>query len=125
MAADPKAVAKAFTDWYYAAFAANRASLAGVYRDISMLSFEGTDHVGTSAIVAKLQSLAFQQIQFKVLSLDAQPSNPQLGSILICVTGQLIPEGENKPLFFSQTFQLIPEGGSFWVYNDVFRLNYG
>ncbi|KNE56556.1 hypothetical protein AMAG_17934 [Allomyces macrogynus ATCC 38327] len=76
----------------------NRASQAGVYRDISMLPFEGADHVGTTAIETKLQSLLFQQTQFKVLSLDAQPSNLQLGPFLICVTGQLIPNDENKLL---------------------------
>jgi hypothetical protein len=26
---------------------------------------------------------------------------------------------------FSQVFQLMPEGGSYYVFNDIFRLNYG
>lgn len=31
---------------------------------------------------------------------------------------------EQNPQMFSQTFQLVPEGGSYWVFNDIFRLNY-
>jgi hypothetical protein len=35
------------------------------------------------------------------------------------------PEGEQRPLKFSQLFHLMPAGASWFVYNDVFRLNYG
>lgn len=35
------------------------------------------------------------------------------------------PEGETNPLKFSQTFHLVPVGGSYIVSNDLFRLNYG
>lgn len=31
---------------------------------------------------------------------------------------------EQKPMSFVQTFQLVPEGGSFYVFNDVFKLVY-
>ena len=37
----------------------------------------------------------------------------------------LQPEGETNPLKFSQTFHLVPVGGSYIVSNDLFRLNYG
>ncbi|ORZ31946.1 hypothetical protein BCR44DRAFT_120622 [Catenaria anguillulae PL171] len=123
--ADPKAVAKGFTDFYYATFGSNRAGLRPLYREHSMMSYEGTDLAGVNAIMEKLESLPFQEIRFNVLTVDAQPSNPTAGSLLIVVTGQLIPGGEDKPLFFTQTFQLIPEAGSWWVFNDVFRLSYG
>lgn len=29
------------------------------------------------------------------------------------------------PMNYSQTFQLLPEGGSYYVFNDIFRLVYG
>lgn len=32
---------------------------------------------------------------------------------------------EQNPLNFSQVFHLIPENGSYYVFNDVFRLVYG
>ncbi|KAI9164400.1 Nuclear transport factor 2 [Blastocladiella emersonii ATCC 22665] len=125
MAADPKAVAKQFVDYYYQIFDTNRAGLRQLYREHSMMSFEGTDLQGVNAIMNKLENLPFSQIQHRVLSVDAQPSNPTAGSLLIIVTGQLLTNGESQPLFYCQTFQLIPENNSFWIYNDVFRLNYG
>lgn len=63
----------------------------------------------------KLTSLPFQACQHRVSSLDAQPS--MSGGILVFVTGQLLPEGETNPLKFSQTFHLVPVGGSFVVSN--------
>ncbi len=69
-----------------------------------------------------------------------QPANPQGGSILIFVTGQLLVrlnalvflsdimlqvDEEQNAQFFSQTFQLFPDGaGNWFVFNDIFRLNY-
>ncbi|KAF2292903.1 hypothetical protein GH714_029722 [Hevea brasiliensis] len=38
---DPDAVAKAFVEHYYTTFDANRAGLANLYQDGSMLTFEG------------------------------------------------------------------------------------
>ena len=58
-------------------------------------------------------------------SIDAQPSNPQTGPILVTVTGRLLVDDEQNPQQFSQTFQLVPEGSSYFVFNDIFRLNYG
>ncbi|KAJ3043470.1 Nuclear transport factor 2 [Rhizophlyctis rosea] len=124
---DPNVVAKAFTDYYYQTFDADRTRLAPLYRPESMLSFEGAQTAGAEAIVKKLVELPLQGIQHKILTTDAQPSNPQAGSLLVTVTGQLITAGnEANPQFFTQTFQLIPDGsGSYWVFNDVFRLCYG
>jgi len=68
----------------------------------------------------KLTSLPFQACQHRVSSLDAQPS--MSGGILVFVTGQLLPEGETNPLKFSQTFHLVPVGGSFMVSNGEFIL---
>lgn len=32
---------------------------------------------------------------------------------------------EQRPMSYAQAFQLMPEGGSFFVFNDVFKLVYG
>jgi hypothetical protein len=122
MAADPDAVAKAFTDHYYNVFATNRPALASLYQDQSMMTFEGEKFAG-GAITQKLTSLPFQQCQHRVVSLDAQPSVSQ--GINIFVTGQLITEGESQPLKFSQFFHLAHVGGSYVITNEFFRLNYG
>lgn len=63
----------------------------------------------------------------QVVTIDAQPAIA--GSIVVCVTGRLLVDNETNPMQFSQTFQLVPNGGGemggYHVFNDVFRLNYG
>ena len=51
---------QAFTAHYYNTFAANRAGLAPLYQDSSLLTFEGQKTQGAQAIIQKLQSLPFQ-----------------------------------------------------------------
>ncbi|KAI0255258.1 nuclear transport factor 2 [Lactifluus subvellereus] len=123
--ADINAVAKQFTDFYYTTFDTNRSGLSSLYRDSSMLTFEGAPVQGTGAITEKLTSLPFSKVQHKVTTLDAQPSSPSVASLIVSVTGLLVVDDSSNPLQFSQVFQLIPEGGSYYVFNDIFRLNYG
>ncbi|KAI8805147.1 nuclear transport factor 2 [Cladochytrium replicatum] len=123
---DPNAVATEFTKYYYGLFDTDRKQLQPLYRDFSMLTFEGASILGTAGILEKLVSLPFERVQHKIDTLDVQPSNPQVpNALLVFVTGQLLVDQEANPLKFTQTFQLIPEGNSFFIYNDIFRLNYG
>ncbi|KAG7018458.1 Nuclear transport factor 2 [Cucurbita argyrosperma subsp. argyrosperma] len=98
---DPDAVAKAFVDHYYSTFDANRAGLANLYQDTSMLTFEGQKIQGSPNIVAKLTSLPFQQCQHSVSTVDCQPSGPT-GGMLVFVSGNLQLAGEQHALKFSQ-----------------------
>ncbi|EGF78384.1 hypothetical protein BATDEDRAFT_90859 [Batrachochytrium dendrobatidis JAM81] len=122
--ADINTIAKSFVDFYYATFDRNRAELTPLYKDHSMLSFEGQQFLGP-AIVKKLAELPFQKVNHQVVTVDAQPSNPAPGPLLVTVTGRLLVDDEQNPQHFSQTFQLVPEGSSYYVFNDIFRLNYG
>lgn len=79
---------QAFTDHYYSTFDGNRAGLAGLYQEQSLLTFEGQKFVGSQQIMEKLGGLPFQSCQHRVVSLDSQPSVG--GGILVFVTGQLI-----------------------------------
>jgi len=123
--ADINAVAKQFTDFYYSTFDSDRSALSNLYRDNSMLTFEGNPLQGTTAIVEKLVGLPFAKVQHKVTTMDAQPSSPTVASLIVSVTGLLLVDDGTNPLQFSQVFQLIPDGGSYYVFNDIFRLNYG
>lgn len=118
-------IAQQFTNHYYKTFDESRAKLTSLYRDVSMLTWEGSQILGAKAISEKLESLPFKTVQHKVTTLDAQPSSPTIGSIIVMVTGLLVVDGEETALQFSQTFNLVPEGEVYWVYNDIFRLNYG
>ncbi|GLJ04814.1 hypothetical protein SUGI_0004090 [Cryptomeria japonica] len=121
-----EAVAKAFVDHYYYLFDNSRANLVSLYNDSnSMLSFEGQKIQGANNILLKLNSLPFEQSKHNISTIDCQHSGPANG-ILVFVSGNLQLPGEEHPLRFSQMFHLIPTPeGSFYVQNDIFRLNYG
>lgn len=70
------------------------------------------------------QDLPFRQVKHEVATLDSQPSN-ESGGILIMVSGALLVEAEQRPMSYTQAFQLMPDGqGGYFVFNDVFRLVY-
>jgi len=69
------------------------------------------------------QALPFAKVEHQVSTIDAQPSNTQ-GGILVVVSGALLVEEERRPMSYTQTFQLLPRDGSYFVFNDVFRLVY-
>ncbi|XP_008803212.1 nuclear transport factor 2B [Phoenix dactylifera] len=118
-------VAKAFVNHYYHLFDTNRAALAPLYHHTSMLSFEGQKIQGAEEIGQKLAQLPFEHCRHFISTIDSQPS-PFGGGILVFVSGNLQLQGEEHQLKFSQMFQLIPtQHGSFFVQNDMFRLNYG
>ncbi|TKX26363.1 hypothetical protein C1H76_1325 [Elsinoe australis] len=121
---DFQAIAQQFTEFYYKTFDTNREQLLPLYRDHSMLTFENAPTQGGAAIIEKLTSLPFSKVQHEVTSLDAQPSNEN-GGILVLVAGRLLVDEEQRPMSYTQAFQLLPDGqGSYYVFNDVFRLVY-
>ncbi|KAI1256317.1 Nuclear transport factor 2 [Eutypa lata] len=79
--------------------------------------------MGAQSIVEKLVSLPFLKVKHQVGTLDAQPGVN--GGVFVLVTGQLLVDEEERPMNYSQAFQLVPEGGSFFVYNDIFKLIFG
>ncbi|EIW69096.1 nuclear transport factor 2 [Tremella mesenterica] len=125
MSEEMNAIAKQFTDFYYNTFDTDRSGLAALYRDHSMLSWEGTPLLGAPAIMQRLQELPFTAVQHRVLTLDAQPASSTEPAILVLVTGQLLVDDGSNILQYSQMFHLKPENGSYFVQNDVFRLVYG
>ncbi|KAK5304242.1 hypothetical protein LTR99_004698 [Exophiala xenobiotica] len=112
-----------FVDFYYKTFDTDRAQLAALYRPNSMLTFEKEPFQGTQSILEKLTNLPFNKVQHRVDTTDAQPSNEQ-GGILVLVTGALMVDDQQQPMSYVQTFNLLSEGGSYYVFNDVFRLVY-
>ncbi|KAF8031495.1 hypothetical protein BT93_D0648 [Corymbia citriodora subsp. variegata] len=118
-------VGRAFVDTYYHLFDNDRAALSSLYQATSMLTFEGQKVVGAQAISEKLMQLPFDKCQHHISTIDSQPSSAS-GGIVVFVSGSLALPGEEHQLRFGQMFHLIPSaGGSFFVQNDMFRLNYG
>ncbi|KAG4418239.1 Nuclear transport factor 2 [Cadophora malorum] len=118
-------IAKQFVEFYYNQFDQDRKQLAPLYRDNSMLTFESASVAGSAGIVEKLSNLPFEKVKHAVSTLDAQPSGEH-GGILILVTGALLVDDEQRPMNYSQAFQLLPDGaGSYFIFNDVFKLVFG
>ncbi|KAJ1799778.1 Nuclear transport factor 2 [Coemansia sp. RSA 2399] len=120
---DLKAIGEQFVEFYYQTFDSNRSGLASLYRSVSMMTWEGSPYQGAESIVEKITSLPFQRVAHKTTTVDVQPSLPNVKSAVIVVTGQLLVDEETKPQQFTQMFQLVEDNGYF-IYNDVFRLNY-
>eukprot|EP00993_Chasmostoma_nieuportense_P005062 NODE_5701_length_622_cov_321.931313_g5537_i0.p2 GENE.NODE_5701_length_622_cov_321.931313_g5537_i0~~NODE_5701_length_622_cov_321.931313_g5537_i0.p2 ORF type:complete len:122 (-),score=35.93 NODE_5701_length_622_cov_321.931313_g5537_i0:196-561(-) len=119
---DFNAVGKAFVQHYYNTFDTNRQALSALYRDSSLMTFEGAQLQGQANIIQKLMSLTFRSVKHETQTIDCQPS--QNNGILVMVSGMLKTD-EDQPQKFSQLFHLMQEGANFWVSNDMFRLNYG
>ncbi|PIA50708.1 hypothetical protein AQUCO_01200137v1 [Aquilegia coerulea] len=118
-------VGRAFVDHYYLLFDTNRLSLASLYQPTSLLTFEGQKIQGGDDIALKFNQLPFDHCKHFITTIDCQPSS-FTGGILVFVSGNLQLAGEEHQLKFSQMFHLIPTlEGSFFVQNDIFRLNYG
>jgi hypothetical protein len=99
------------------------------------------------------QNLPFEKVQHRVDTTDAQPSGEN-GGIVVMVTGALMVSCNDLPMLYStgrsrpasttaaddklfsqvddqpqpmnytQIFQLLPESGTYFVQNDIFRLVY-
>ncbi|KAL8425599.1 hypothetical protein Efla_004434 [Eimeria flavescens] len=111
-----------FVQVYYETFRSNRAGLAELYTEDSLLTYEGTQFRGATAIIQKLQQLP-AVVKHQLVTCDCQPT-PN-GGVLIVVCGDLAIE-DNPPMKFTQTFNLVPNGsGSYAVFNDCFRLCIG
>jgi len=118
-------IGKAFADHYYKMFDSSRAQLQSLYQGESMLSFEGEQHQGMTAIMQKLTTLNFQTVLHIPKTVDCHPGIN--GAIVVFVTGNLAVDGNvTTPLMYSQTFTLVPtaDKSNWWILNDIFRLNY-
>ncbi|CAK7239348.1 MAG: Nuclear transport factor 2 [Sporothrix thermara] len=118
------AIAKQFVEFYYNTFDTDRSQLGSLYRENSMLTFQTASVLGVANVVEKLKSLPFQRIKHVPQEIDAQPSFNN--GVLVLVTGQLQVDDEERPMNFTQVFQLAQdEAGQYYVHNDVFKLIFG
>ncbi|KAL5511912.1 NTF2 [Sanghuangporus vaninii] len=123
--ADINAIATQFTQYYYQTFDNDRSQLGALYRQESMMTWEGQQVQGVQGIVEKLTSLPFAKVVHNITTIDAQPSSLQAANLLVSVMGFLKVDDGEHPLQFAQVFQLIQDQGSYYVFNDIFRLNLG
>eukprot|EP01006_Ploeotia_vitrea_P064469 TRINITY_DN87934_c0_g1_i1.p1 TRINITY_DN87934_c0_g1~~TRINITY_DN87934_c0_g1_i1.p1 ORF type:complete len:124 (+),score=1.12 TRINITY_DN87934_c0_g1_i1:67-438(+) len=114
-------VGESFVTFYYGQFDSDRSKLEAVYKDQSLLTFEGSQFQGTGNILGKLKGLTFQKVAHQVQTTDCQPLPD---GVLVVVSG-LLKTDDDEPQRFCQSFKLSNDNGNYWVANDVFRLCYG
>jgi len=117
--AEAQKIGKLFAEHFYNTFDTQRDQLEGIYIDCSLLTFENETFFGKASIMQKLKSLSFSAVKHVTTTVDGQPTID--GGVLVHVLGQLKTDNDN-PHTFSETFHLKPQGQSFVVLNDFFRL---
>ncbi|KAG8406781.1 hypothetical protein J3459_014060 [Metarhizium acridum] len=50
------------------------------------------------------------------------PSNDE-GGVMVLVKGVLLREETEPAIKFVQSFQLLPDGDSYFIFNDIFRMH--
>jgi hypothetical protein len=88
----PARAPQAFLQYYYGLFESNRAQLATLYQEQSLLTFEGQKFQGAQAIGGKLSQLPFAQCKVNAGTMDFQPSIS--GGIIVFVTGSILVRRE-------------------------------
>ena len=122
---DFKSVGNQFITHFYDKLQNDRAGLAQLYTEDSMLTYEGEEMKGLQAIGEKIQGLPNLSYDPNGAVVDIQPSIND--GIFVFINGSLIIDGNaSQPLKFTQTFLLQTGGGAgYYIHNEVFRLSLG
>ena len=113
-----------FIGHYFESLKSNRQNMAPLYTNDSMLSYEGEQFLGNEQIMGKVGGLPGLVFDSANATIDYQPSVND--GIFCFISGNLMIEGSDQALRFTQTF-LLQKGGTngYYIHNEVFRLNLG
>lgn len=114
-------VGKGFVGQYYPLYGANRASVAGVYRENSLMTYQGRQLQGVTNIMTFFaENVTFNAANFQAEDVDCHPT--QGNGVLVVVNGLVAVEGETRPIRFNDTFILATDAaGAWYVSNQIFR----
>ena len=77
-----------FAELYYKTFDSERAGLAGLYTEQSLLCFDGDKFQGVQAVMAKLTSYPASRVEHQMVSIDSH-ALPN-GGLIVFVTGRVL-----------------------------------
>ncbi|KAJ0256939.1 hypothetical protein HA466_0078940 [Hirschfeldia incana] len=121
--ADPHIVGNAFVQKYYNHLYESPSQVHRFYLEDSVVGRPGSDGEMVSvnslkAINEQIMSFDYENTKIQILTADSQASYKS--GVVTLVTGLLtVRDGER--MRFSQSFFLVPQRGSYFVLNDVFR----
>ncbi|KAI6694634.1 hypothetical protein NL676_022344 [Syzygium grande] len=91
---------KRFVENYCRTFDANRADLVNLYQEESVMTFDGQEIQGKEGILAKLNSLPFQQCQHHIGTINCLPDGLN-GDVFVLIIGKIrlddVPFDPNTP----------------------------
>ena len=117
-------VSKQFIEYYYTTYDKNRPALIQLYRPQSCFTQERARLQGAQQILEHLNNLPGVEHDPSSITADVQQVNG-VALLLIFITGKLRLEGESNALNFTETFQLVQDGASYYIGNHFFMLKYG
>mmetsp|Transcript_51391 Transcript_51391/g.165040 ORF Transcript_51391/g.165040 Transcript_51391/m.165040 type:complete len:112 (+) Transcript_51391:82-417(+) len=94
-------VGEQFCQQYYQIFDTNRAGLAPLYGEQSMLTFEGEQFQGAAAIAQKLASLPFQKVRHQIVKQPDGGRQPEPAQVR---SGLLLKERAHRELLLPERF---------------------
>uniref|UniRef100_A0A5K3EQ35 NTF2-related export protein n=1 Tax=Mesocestoides corti TaxID=53468 RepID=A0A5K3EQ35_MESCO len=111
----------AFAKAYYTRLQTNRNSVADLYHDMALMTYEGTKIQGKQAIAKHFQGLTWSTIVVDISTCDSQPVD---NGYLVFVNGQLKVDNGDQALPFSEIFLLKKVGDCVLILHSMFRLNF-
>lgn len=140
---DVSEVAKQFLQHYFGQYDTTRDNLSQMYKEsnVSVLTHENNSFQGRQQIMEKLKSLPPVLHNGESFTVDVQCVNEgdKSAVLFMMMSGQIVID-ENQieqvrkgtltasnanQLKFAQVFQVIKENNSYYIGNQLFRLNYG
>ncbi|GAA5062219.1 nuclear transport factor 2 family protein [Streptomyces similanensis] len=119
MSADVDNIAKQFADHFYSTFDTASVGLEPLYREASMLTWDGSPSLGSVEIMKVLPAAFKGGVTHQVDAIDAQPASQNAAAILVQVTGSFTNAGTARK--FTEAFQLLPDGSSYYIHNHIRR----
>ncbi|MDX3103437.1 ketosteroid isomerase family protein [Nonomuraea angiospora] len=116
---DVRQKAYEFIDSYYDVFKTARANIGSMYRENSVLNYDGDEAVGPAAIVDALADVANWDYASRLVDIMPQAD----GTAVVLVTGALtLPSWDGAVSAFAETFVLMQDDdGSYYADYDTFR----
>lgn len=138
-----KDVSQMFLEHYFGQYDSTRDNLGNLFKETkaSVLSHEGTSFMGRNDIMTKLKSLPNVMHNGQSFTVDVQCVNEadKPAILFMLMSGQIVID-ENQineikagkltidkanQIKFAQVFQIVKENNSYYIGNQLFRLNYG
>lgn len=119
---DPTQLANSFVEFYYGQFCtkATRPQVCAAYLPTAVVLYNDKQISGIQEITeyftnkVSFETMAIQNPIVKAVSTQ--------NGVLVSVSGKLMLDGAQPEFFFSHSFALVPQNGSFFIEAEIFNI---